>query len=117
MRFIVGDIDYDENHDECHPREFRESFQASDSVYRVPREISGLVDIAGQHWPECIRLDTCAAPRSAKEAFFRAVAHAWECAVNDLEEWSEDEYEVGEVDGTPIIRDVNLLRREDLKKS
>lgn len=117
VRFIEGEIDYDEDSDECHPREFRESFQASDAVYLVPREAAALVDVAGKKWPECIRPESCPAPRSPKEAFLRAVAQAWECTVDDLQEWSDDEWEVGNVEGTPILRQVNLLCRGDLRTS
>jgi hypothetical protein len=117
VRFIEGEIDYNEDTDECHPREFRESFALSNSLYLIPRQVSHLLDVAGQKWPDCIRSDISPAPRSPKEAFLRAIAQAWGCRVDELNEWPEDEYQVGDVAGTPILREVTLLRREDLKES
>jgi hypothetical protein len=117
VRFVEGEIDYDEDEDDCHPREFRDSFQPSDSFYLIATSAPFLLDVAGRKWPNCIRSLTCKAPRSPKEAFLRALADAWKCAMGDLEEYWDTQYEVGEVEGIPITREVTLLRREDLKKT
>jgi hypothetical protein len=107
--YVEGrEIEYDEDSDGCHPRDFRDGFEVCEDLYFVPKSYLTILNVAGKKWPACIKpADYEEAPDSYKNAFLCAVRSVWG---SGFDESTEDRV-VGEVDGQEITREVIVLSR------
>lgn len=99
-------IDYDEDRDRCHPREFRDYFEPDEGLVFVSSAGAPVATINGQAWPASI-LD----PAFAQKPFQRVLVEAMKDVWGGLEEWSEDGFIVGLVNGHEIKRSVTVFTR------
>jgi hypothetical protein len=103
-------VEYDEDTDQCHPKEFKEQFQSDDTIFFVRRPMPTVLTVGSQKWPQCvIELAYPTRPKSYEELVRNVVAAVWG---KDFQE-SGDEKPVGSVDGTTINRDVTTLSRPE----
>jgi hypothetical protein len=102
-----GEVDYDEDRDDVHPKEFRQEFKQSDDVALVLKHDGGILRLTGYSWPRVLMgLPDAAESRTA--AFVRdAIAEVWSHEVSE----DEDEREVGKVGSTEIIRNATVFTR------
>ena len=96
-------VDYDEDRDGCHPREFRDYFEPDEDLVFVGSTDLQIATINGKAWPASI-LD----PASLK-SFQRVLRQAMEDAWGGVEEWSQDDFIVGFVSGDEIKRSVTIF--------
>ena len=101
-----GEIDYDENEDDVHPKDFRERFTVSEEIVVVLNHSGGILDVGNTSWPRSIagqpkRSDSNVA------AYARAmIQRVWG---ENIEEDEEDRV-VGTVDFSDIVRRVTVFR-------
>lgn len=94
---LEGDVEYDEDVDEVHPRQFAESFSFASDLLRVSKESPVMLRIGNIAWPEYL-LES-GRPRTLLELVWKEVKEVW----GDFEV-EETEMEVGEVESEPIRR-------------
>jgi hypothetical protein len=94
---LEGDVEYDEDVDEVHPRQFAQSFSFASDLLRVSKESPVMLRIGNIAWPQCL-LES-GRPRTLLELVWKDVKAVW----GDFEV-EETEMEVGEVEGEPIRR-------------
>ena len=104
-----GEIDYDENEDDVHPRDFRERFTVAEGIAVVLNHGGGILNIGNSGWPRSIT----GRPKHSESnvsAYARAMIQgAWG---ENIEENEEDRV-VGTVDGSDVIRLVTVFRVVD----
>jgi len=106
--FEGTEIEYDEDSDSCHPKEFNNDFEPSSELYLVPGSMPTILSVGGKDWPRSLApTDRGETPRSYEEAFHRAVRKAWE---DGFDTYTEERV-VGDVNGTEIEREVTVLTR------
>jgi hypothetical protein len=102
-----SEIDYDEDQDQCHPREFAKDFEVEPSIaflYRMPGTILG---VEGKNWPECILEQT--EKLTYETQLRRILTEIW----GGYEDWSCDNVKVGTAGGWDIERTVTVYTRPD----
>jgi len=108
--FDGDDVEYDEDSDECHPKEFKEQFEKDESILYVRKYSPSILTIGGQPWPKSIIEAAYAGrPQTFEELIRNIVAEVWG---DDIEE-SEDEKQVGTVYSEKIKRQVTTLLRQN----
>lgn len=106
--FEGDDVDYDEDKDACHPREFKDQFESDESIFFVRRYMPTVLNIGGQSWPRSILEPVYPdRPQTFLDQFRNIVAEEWG---EDIEEY-DDEKVVGCVYQEKITRNVTTLVR------
>jgi hypothetical protein len=108
--FIVtfaGGFEYDEELDDVHPKEFRDSFDEAADVAIVPLHDGAIVAARNISWPNAVTGRTGREESNVATFVRSVVARVWG---GDFEELGENRT-VGEVDTTDIVRSVTVFRR------
>jgi hypothetical protein len=106
--FDGDEVEYDEDSDECHPKEFKEQFESNESIFFVRRYMPTVLTNAGQSWPQCVVGPVYPdLPKTFAEHFRKIVADVWG---KDFDEY-EDEKSVGSVYRVQVTRRVATLTR------
>ena len=106
--FEGDEVDYDEDADECHPKEFKEQFECDESIFFVRRYMPTVLTIGGQSWPQCVVGPVYPdRPKTFVENFRKVVAEMWGEGFDD----DHDEKSVGSVYSAKITRRVMTLTR------
>lgn len=104
--FEDEDIEYDEDSDQCHPKNFREWFEPDENMFFLGKDAPTVLKIGTQSWPECIIGPAFPdRPKSLYEHFRKVMTEIWG------EDTSEFDYRetVGFVDSVPIERLVTRI--------
>ena len=108
--FEGDEVEYDEDSDDCHPKDFKSEFKCDESILFVRRYMPSILTVGGQEWPKCIIERTYPdRPKSFEELIRNVVAEVWG---SDIDE-SEDQKQVGTVYREKIMRRVTTLWRPD----
>lgn len=101
-------IDYDEDSDNVHPRDFSNSFEQDPEIFMLSKYESGILKVGNMEWPECVSdLYLGDRPRTYVEALRNAFVAAW----GECPEPTDDDREVGTVSGSEITRTVQVFTR------
>lgn len=110
MLFDGDDVDYDEDSDECHPKEFKEQFESDDSIIFVRRYMPTILTVGGRAWPESIvAVAYPDRPKTYQELIRNIIAEIWGENVDE----SDEEKQVGSVYSTKICREVTIVTRPE----
>jgi hypothetical protein len=106
--FEGDEVDYDEDSDECHPKEFKEQFESDESIFFVRKYMPTILTVGSLKWPQCIIEPAFPnRPQSFEQLIRNIVTSVWGENVDE----SEEEKRVGSVYGTGISRQVTILTR------
>ncbi len=101
-------IDFDEDSDDVHPRDFKNSFEQSSEIFLLPDFEVEILKIGNEKWPACVNdLLLAGPPHTYGEAFQQALAKAWGKAPDSV----DDVRTVGTVLGSAITRTVEVFTR------
>lgn len=104
LRIFVGEVQYDEDVDEVHPRNFSLLFKQASDVLFVPDDVPGYkTDVRGAILGTVRGLHR---PASLPELVSQIVAEKWAEHFDD-----EEEFAIGTVDGSDIFREVRMVSR------
>ena len=107
--FDGDEVEYDEDSDQCHPKDFKEQFESDDAIIFVRRYMPTILTVGSRKWPQCVIEPAYPdAPKNYEELVRSIVAEVWG---KDFQE-SDNEKPVGSVDGTTINRSVTTLWRQ-----
>ncbi len=109
IEVYVGDeVEYDEDADDCHPREFKECFRVDSSIILVRKYMPTSLTVGSQHWPQCVVEPAFPdRPRSYLELVRSIISKAWAGEVDE----SEMKAEVGTVRGESVRREILVFSR------
>jgi hypothetical protein len=108
--FAGDEVDYDEDSDECHPRDFKDQFQSDGAIFFVRSYMPTILTVGSRKWPQCVIEPAYPdRPKNYAELVRSIVVEVWG---GDFEE-SEDEKPVGSVYDTKIKRRVTTLWRPE----
>jgi hypothetical protein len=102
---IGSNVDYDEDEDDVHPREFNDHFQDAEDVIFVPSRIPGQYSKNGSI--EALQL---AEPLEGKENLFELVFETI-YGLDQFDDCEDEFWPVGVVQGTEIVRPVKVFAR------
>jgi len=106
--FEGGSIDFAEDLDDVHPREFKNSFEQDSEIFLLSKYQSGILKVGNKQWPECVSgLYLADRPQTYADALRTAFTEAW---VEGPEPNDEDR-KVGTVSGSEITRMVQVFSR------
>jgi hypothetical protein len=110
--FDGDEVEYDEDSDGCHPKEFKEQFDNDESILFVRKYIPNILTVGGLKWPQCI-IDPVYPdrPKTYEELIRNIVAEVWGDDFNEAEE----EKQVGSVYSVKITRQVTTLSRREVE--
>jgi hypothetical protein len=91
-------IDYDEDQDRCHPRDFARNFEAESSIGFLCRMPGSILETEGKNWPACI-LD-----HVPSLTYERQLLSVFEDVWGGCESWSGDGVKVGSVGSYDVER-------------
>lgn len=108
--FEGDEVDYDEDADDCHPKEFKEQFESDESIFFVRKHMPTILKVGGLTWPECI-IDQVYPdrPKTYEQLILSIVSDVWGENVDE----SEDNRPVGRVYNTRISRSITILTRQE----
>jgi hypothetical protein len=106
-----GEVEYDEDRDEVHPKEFRQEFKQSDDVALVLKHDGGILRLLGYSWPRALMGLPDAAESRTAEFVRNVVTKVWGYEVSE----DDEEREVGKVGFAEIMRDATVFRRRPEK--
>jgi hypothetical protein len=108
---IVSEVDlnYDEDEDQMHPKEFRDSFELSNTIFVIPHHDGSILSVGAQSWPRSIVGKNGEENVNLENHVRRILGEIWP---HGFDEDSESR-EVGYVDREPVIRRVYILTRND----
>jgi hypothetical protein len=98
-------IDYDEDQDRCHPRDFARDFEVESSIGFLCRMPGSILETEGKNWPACI-LD-----HVPSLTYERQLLSIFEDAWGGCESWSCDGVKVGSVGSYDVERSVTVYTR------
>jgi Histidine kinase-, DNA gyrase B-, and HSP90-like ATPase len=105
-------VSYDEDLDECHPKEFAKEFELSDEVFFASRSTPGIFNtfLSGNaHWPDYVMKEgSDGGAITCLQWLARSIRKAWG---TDPEEYEEDDHVVGAVNYKDISRKVLVFAR------
>lgn len=101
-----GEFEYDEDHDDVHPKEFREDFEISDDVALVLKHDGGILRMGNNSWPRFVTGRPKWRDSNAAAHTREVIRRVWGEALQ------EDEVErvVGKVRYSEITRNVTVFR-------
>lgn len=106
--FAGDEVEYDEDSDECHPKEFKEQFESDESIFFVRRYMPTILNIGGQSWPQCVVEPAYPdRPKTFAEYFRKIVAEVWG---EDFDEYDEEK-SIGSVYSVKVTRRITILTR------
>jgi hypothetical protein len=101
------EVEYDEDSDSCHPRDFKDNFRPDPEIFFVDSLPQPMATVHGQPWPKCVIGDDNLF--SYEDIFMQLVEEMW----GGIEEDADDDV-VGTVDmHDEIKRPIVILRRPD----
>jgi Histidine kinase-, DNA gyrase B-, and HSP90-like ATPase len=108
--FEGEEVEYDEDSDSCHPKDFKEHFESDDTIFFVRKYMPTILTVGIRKWPQCVVQPSYPdRPKNYEELVRNIIAEVWG---KDFQEY-EDEKLVGFVDGTPINRNVTTFSRSE----
>ncbi len=100
--FEADDVEYDEDKDACHPKEFKEEFENDQSIFFVRCYMPTILRIGDQSWPRSILESVYPdRPQTFLDQFRKVVAEVWGEGFDEY----DDEKVVGSVDEEKIVID------------
>jgi hypothetical protein len=105
MVYVGEQIDYDEDQDRCHPRDFSRDFEVESSIGFLCRMPGSILETDGKNWPACI-LD-CVPPLTYETRLLSLLEDAW----GGCESWSCDGIKVGSVGSYDVERAITVYTR------
>ena len=102
-----GEVDYDDDKDDVHPREFRDDFIPSDEVASVLRHDGAILRDHGLSWPSGERAGYASRVSKVAQLVTQLIEDHW--GVESLDGYCD--YTVGQVNGVDIVREVEFFRR------
>jgi hypothetical protein len=104
IRVFQGEeIDYDEDMDDCHPKEFKADFLVDRNLFLLSRFSPVVLNVGSKRWPECVGVK----PLSYEVCIRALLRKAWGSGYNE----ATMESAVGEVNGSEIRREVLVFSR------
>ncbi len=101
-------VDFDEDSDDVHPREFKNHFEQDPEIFLLSKYEAGILQVGNKQWPECVSdLYLGDRPRTYAEAMRNAFTEAW----GECPEPIDDVKQVGTVSGSEITRTVQVFAR------
>ena len=100
-----GEIDYDENEDDVHPRDFREDFTVSEGIAVVLDHDGGILDVGNTGWPRSITGEPKRRESNVAAYAREIVQRAWGGNVQE----DEEDRVVGTVNCSDITRRVSVF--------
>ena len=107
-----GEVDYDENQDDVHPKDFREDFTASEGITMVLKHRGGILKVGNTGWPRSITGQPKHNDSNAGAYAREMIRRVWG---EDIQEDEEDRV-VGTVGCSDITRRVIVFRVVDEEK-
>jgi hypothetical protein len=109
-----GEFSYEEDVDDVHPREFKSYFEVSKHIWVVPRHSGSVLTVGQSEWPASMAGETLPWRSSNLAELVKALlSEAW----NESYEVEDEDCEIGNVNGTSIIRDMTVFRRTEPSSS
>jgi Histidine kinase-, DNA gyrase B-, and HSP90-like ATPase len=103
-----GEFDYDEDQDDVHPKDFRESFRLSDEIALVLRH-DGAILKGNSSWPRSITGEPKPSESNVADAVRKIIHRVWG---SDIVE-EDEERVVGKVGYSEIIRSLTVFRANE----
>ncbi|MBI4662517.1 MAG: ATP-binding protein [Verrucomicrobia bacterium] len=101
-------IEFDEDEDDVHPREFRLHFKPSSELFFLPEFSQGILRVGSQNWPGCLpNLCPPDSPKCFRDALEQVLWKVW----NVEPVCEEEERIVGKVQGHAIRRAVDVYSK------
>ena len=104
-----GEFDYDEDQDDVHPKEFRESFKVSQDIALTLKHDGSILRVNSNSWPRSLTGHSKSSDSNAAEYARKLIRREWG---DDLQE-DEEERVVGKVNDSDIARRVTVFRAPD----
>lgn len=102
-------IDFDEDLDDVHPRDFKNGFEQNPEIFLLSTFESPILKVGNKSWPECVAgLHLENRPRTYAEALQQAFLQGW----GSIPESSDEMRTVGSVQSSDITRTVQVFSRE-----
>lgn len=101
-----GEFDYDEDLDEVHPKDFRESFSGSEDIVVVLKHNGTILNTGTINWPRMMTGQSKSGDSNIADYIRNIIQKLWG---DDLEE-VEEERVIGTVDSSNITRSVTIFR-------
>jgi len=102
-----SEIEYDEDQDRCHPREFAKGFEVEPLIAFLCGMPGRILEVEGKNWPACILEQT--ASLTYETQLRCLLVRIW----GGSEDWSCDNVKVGSAGGWDIERTVTVYTRPD----
>jgi hypothetical protein len=106
--YFDGELEYDEERDQVHPKEFREEFEQNKDIALVLRFDGSILRMGSQKWPKSLMGIPRASYSNIETLVRREIASAWEGYQS-----CEEERVVGEVGDVDIRRKVTIFTPGD----
>lgn len=103
---FYGDFDYDEDQDDVHPKEFRETFEASKEIAVVLNHGGGILKVGNHAWPKSATGQPHAGASNVAAYTMDLIRRTWGDALRE----DEEDRVVGMVGYTEITRSVSVFR-------
>lgn len=104
-----GEFSYEEDTDDVHPREFKSFFEIGSNIWVVPKHSGSVLTVGQTQWPRAMVGDSSWPSSNLAELVKAVISETW----SENYEVGDEDAEVGTVNGTPIIRNVTVFRRND----
>lgn len=104
-----GEFSYEEDTDDVHPREFKSFFEIGSNIWVVPKHSGSVLTVGQTQWPRAMVGDSSWPSSNLAELVRTVISESW----SENYEVGDEDAEVGTVNGTPIIRNVTVFRRND----
>jgi hypothetical protein len=106
--FHDEEVSYDEDKDDCHPKQFGKDFEPASDVFFASKSRPDMSTGARTAWPDSILNDGASKPpMSCLQFLERTISLAW---ASDPDEY-DSEHVVGTVRSTEIIRSLSVFVR------
>ncbi|MDY0280479.1 MAG: ATP-binding protein [Salinivirgaceae bacterium] len=103
---FYGDFDYDEDQDDVHPKEFRETFEVSEEIAVVLYHDGGILKVGNHAWPKSATGQPQAGDSNVAAYTRDLIRRIWGEAIHE----DEEDRVVGKVGHAEIIRRVSVIR-------
>lgn len=104
-----GEFSYEEDTDDVHPRDFKSSFEPVSNIWVIPKHSGSVLTVGQTQWPRALAPDFSWQRSNLAQLIRIVISEAW----SENYEVDDEDVEVGTVNGTPIIRNVTVFRRND----
>ncbi len=105
--FNGEEVEYDEDVDDAHPRDFKQYFEPYEDIFFISEYSPSIIRINNQNWPMDVLDWPSSLPKNFQDLIFGIIKEVWKEELYA----DSDERTVGEVEGEKIIREVTILRK------